>query len=758
MKNDTSLIHSFYHTLPQKIEQARRIFARPLTYTEKILFSHLSESISEAPKRGESYVALTPDRVAMQDATAQMALLQFMLAGRETSAVPATVHCDHLIQAKKGEASDLPEALKENEEVYSFLSDVAKKYGMGFSSPGAGIIHQIIFENLAFPGGLVIGTDSHTPNAGGMGMIGIGVGGADAVDAMVGMPWELKWPKLIGVRLKGKLKGWASPKDIIVKLTGLLTVKGGTGCVIEYFGEGIKSLSATGKATITNMGAEVGATSSVFPFDSKIEDYLRKTQREKIADSALSVASCLKADSEVETAPEKYFDQIIELDLDALEPQVCGPFTPDLVRSVSELKKEAKEKNYPQTLKAGLIGSCTNSSYEDLSRVAFILKDALQKKIKPRSLLFISPGSEKIKKTIGKDGILKVLEEAGAVILSNACGPCIGQWKRQDIDGDISNSIITSFNRNFKARNDGNPETLAFIGSPELIAAMVVSGRIDFDPARDALLNDEGKEVMLAVPEGKELPDQGFFDISGLSPEHTSQDPAIEIRISEKSDRLQVLAPFKPWDGRDTMDEQMILLKIMGKCTTDHISPAGKWLKYRGHLDNISENMFLGAVNAYTGETGKGTNQLTQEKSQSLAQIARFYKAHNKGWIAIGDENYGEGSSREHAAMEPRHLGCSAIIARSFARIAENNLKKQGILVATFVKPGDYDKVQETDSVSLSGLCDFRPGSALMLNLKHADGRREEIPLQHSFSEYQIEWFKSGSALNLIRQSLKRTK
>ncbi len=756
MKNDLALVHSFYHTLPQKIEQARRIFARPLTYTEKILFSHLSESITEAPKRGKSYVALTPDRVAMQDATAQMALLQFMLAGRDTSAVPATVHCDHLIQARKGEKSDLCEALKENEEVYSFLSAVAKKYGMGFSSPGAGIIHQIIFENLAFPGGLIIGTDSHTPNAGGMGMIGIGVGGADAVDAMVGMPWELKWPKLIGVRLKGALKGWSSPKDIIVKLAGLLTVKGGTGCVIEYFGEGLKSLSATGKATITNMGAEVGATSSVFPFDSKIEDYLRRTQREEIADSALRVASCLKADPEVEKDPEKYFDQIIELDLDILEPQVCGPFTPDLVRSVSDLKKEAKDKKYPLELKVGLIGSCTNSSYEDLSRVAFILKDALKKKIKPRALLFISPGSEKIKKTIEKDGILKVLEEAGAILLTNACGPCIGQWKREDIEGNRPNSIITSFNRNFKARNDGNPETLAFIGSPELIAAMVVSGRIDFDPAQDTLLNDEGKEVSLDIPQGRELPDQGFFEISGLSSEHKSKNSAIEIRISEKSDRLQALTPFKSWSGQDNLDEQRILLKISGKCTTDHISPAGKWLKYRGHLDNISENMFLGAVNAYTGETGKGTNQLTGEKSLPLAKIARFYKAQNIGWVAIGDENYGEGSSREHAAMEPRHLGCSAIIARSFARIAENNLKKQGILVATFIKPGDYDKIQETDIVSLSGLSILKPGSSLTLILKHADGEREEILLQHSFSEYQIEWFKAGSALNLIRQSLKK--
>ena len=755
MKNDASLIYSFYNTLSQKIEQARLIFGRPLTYTEKILFSHLSESISKAPVRGKTYVSLTPDRVAMQDATAQMALLQFMLAGRQTTAVPSTVHCDHLIQARKGEETDLPEALKENEEVYAFLSSVAKKYGMGFSNPGAGIIHQIIFENLAFPGGLVIGTDSHTPNAGGMGMIGIGVGGADAVDAMVGMPWELKWPKLIGVHLKGSLKGWVSPKDIIVKLAGILTVKGGTGCLIEYFGEGLKSLSATGKATITNMGAEVGATSSVFPFDSKIEEYLRKNQRSEIADRALNVASCLKADPEVEKNPEKYFDQIIEMDLDSLEPQVCGPFTPDLVRSVSELKKEAKEKKYPLELKAGLIGSCTNSSYEDLSRTAFILRDALQKKIKPRALLFISPGSEKIKKTIEQDGILKILQEAGAVILTNACGPCIGQWKRQDIEGNIPNSIITSFNRNFKARNDGNPETLAFIGSPELIAAMVISGRIDFDPARDTLLNDEGKEVMLSSPEGKELPDRGFFDISGLSPEHTTANPDIEIRISEKSDRLQALKPFLSWDGKDSLDSQLILFKIAGKCTTDHISPAGKWLKYRGHLDNISENMFLGAVNAFTQETGKGTNQLTHEKSLPLARIARYYKEQNRGWIAIGDENYGEGSSREHAAMEPRHLGCSAIVARSFARIAENNLKKQGVLVATFANPEDYNKVEETDIVTISGLSHFKPGSPLRMILKHADGRTEDIPLQHSFSDYQIEWFKAGSALNLIRQSLK---
>lgn len=751
MNQDLRLIDACYTKLKSRTESAKKIFARPLTLTEKILSGHMTEELNAVPVRGKTYVNLTPDRVAMQDATAQMALLQFMLAGRKTTAVPSTVHCDHLIIARKGSEEDLKNALKENEEVYGFLSSVSKKFGIGFYPPGAGIIHQLLFENHAFPGGMVIGTDSHTPNSGGLGMIGIGVGGADAVDAMVGMPWELKWPKIIGVKLTGKLQGFASAKDVILKLLGILTVKGGTGAILEYFGEGTHSLSATGKATITNMGAELGATSSVFPLDDKIHDYLMATNRPEAASKAVTMASFLKADPEVEGNPQNFFDKVIEINLTELEPHLAGPFTPDLVRPISAFGKETAAGKFPVELKAGLIGSCTNSSYEDLSRVASILKDAVNKGLKPKALLYVSPGSEMIHDTIERDGILETLKACGAVILANACGPCIGQWDRQDLKDPVPNSIITSFNRNFKARNDGNPETLAFIGSPEFIAAAVFAGRIDFNPSQEFLSNEKGEKVKLSLPQGEELPLKNFSPTK--SGDFAPQDSSIKVIINPSSKRLSELTPFSAWDGNDSASDCLVLLKISGKCTTDHISPAGKWLKFRGHLNNISDNLFLGAVNAFTGETGKGTNQLTGEKGKTLSEIARHYQSQNRSWIAVGDENYGEGSSREHAAMEPRHLGCRAIIARSFARIAENNLKKQGILVATFADPSDYNKIREDDSVTLKGIKSLAPGSPLTLEIKHRDGNTETVTLNHTFSEYQVEWFKAGSALNLIQRS-----
>lgn len=733
-----------------RLAEARSLTGIPLSLTEKILFSHLDKSLSHIPQRGKTYVHLYPDRVAMQDATAQMALLQFMLSGKDKTMVPATVHCDHLIVARSGAEKDLKAALLTNREVYDFLSSVCFKYGIDFWGPGSGIIHQIIFENYAFPGGLMIGSDSHTPNAGGLGMMAIGVGGADVSDVMAGMSWELRWPKLIGVKLTGTLSGWASAKDVILKLAGLLTVKGGTGCVIEYFGQGCSSLSATGKSTITNMGAEVGATASVFPYDEKMALYLEATGRKDAAGLARSFSSNLRADEEVYNNPGQYYDQVIEIALDALEPHLVGPFTPDLDRTITEFRKEISEKKYPAESRAVLIGSCTNSSYEDLSRAASVMKQAMEKGLKSKSALYISPGSERIRATLDRDGILKIFTDFGAVVLSNSCGPCIGQWDRQDFKQEVPNSIVTTFNRNFRARNDGNPVTLAFITSPELATAFAVSGRMDFNPLTDSLSLSSGQSFILNPPCGEELPPKGFIE-EEKKPEPLKESKNIRIEINPASERLQLLEPFLPWDQRDEIQDCFVLVKVKGKCTTDHISPAGKWLKYRGHLDRISDNLFLGAVNAFTGDTGKGKNILSGETGQVFSKTARMYREKGRNWIAIGDTNYGEGSSREHAAMEPRFLGCRAVLARSFARIAETNLKKQGVLVATFAEPEDYERIREDDILTICGLHHFKPGQPLTLEIMHSDGAKETVSLVHSYSENQIDWFKAGSALNHMK-------
>ena len=681
----------------------------------------------------------------MQDATAQMALLQFMHAGKKTTAVPTTVHCDHLIEAEIGAQKDLDRALTENKEVYDFLASISLKYGIDCWKPGAGIIHQVILENYTFPGGLMIGTDSHTPNAGGAGMIGVGVGGADAVDVMSGMSWELKWPKIIGVKLTGKLSGWASPKDVILKLLGILTVKGGTGHIVEYFGEGCASLSATGKATICNMGAELGATSSVFPYDAKIEQYLRVTGRTEAADALKPAASLFQADPEVQKNPENYYDKVVEIDLSALEPHLNGPFTPDLATPVSAMKTALKEKGWPGTVSASLIGSCTNASYEDIDRAVNIAKDAIAKGLKPKAKIYLSPGSEKVRATIEKDGQLAILEKLGAVVLCNACGPCIGMWKRTDMPMGEPNSIVTSFNRNFAKRADGNPNTHAFVASPEMVMALAFGGRLDFNPASDELINEKGDKVKLAAPAGKEIPEAFASVDDGIVKKSASGE--IEVKVQPKSTRLQLLKPFAPWDGKD-IEDVPVLIKIKGKCTTDHISMAGEWLKYRGHLDNISNNLLIGASNAFTGETGKTRNQFTGTV-ESVPMAARDYQAKGSGWIVVGDENYGEGSSREHAAMEPRYLGGRAIVVKSFARIHETNLKKQGMLALTFADPADYDKIREDDSVSIK-LSDFAPGKPLVMTLKHADKTKDKVTLNHTYNANQIEWFKAGSALNLI--------
>ena len=751
MTSETNLFRNVYKNLETKIDQARKLAGRPLTLAEKILFAHLHELPKTAPVRGKTYVDLSPDRVAMQDATAQMALLQFMLAGKKSAVVPTTVHCDHLLTAKLGAKEDMADALKINKEVYDFLASVSQKYGIGFWGPGSGIIHQIVLENYAFPGGMMIGTDSHTPNAGGLGMIAIGVGGADAVDVMTGIPWELQWPKFIGVKLSGKLSGWASPKDVILKLAGILTVKGGTGAIVEYFGEGTSSISATGKGTITNMGAEVGATTSIFPFDDAMERYLKATNRSDIAELAKAQAKNLRADEEVYKTPEKYYDRIIEINLSELEPHLVGPFTPDLDRPISAMKKEAEEKKYPVELKVGLIGSCTNSSYEDLSRSAHVVKKALAQGLKAKSRFYISPGSEQIRATIERDGFLKTFTDFGATVLTNSCGPCIGQWDRQDFKENKPNTVVTSFNRNFKGRNDGNDSTLVFIGSPELVTALTIAGRIDFNPKTDTLKNEQGVEVLLDEPKGSELPPKGFE--SGQDNFQASKpNPGMDVSIDPKSDRLQKLTPFDVWDGKDEIADCFVLVKALGKCTTDHVSPAGKWLKYRGHLDNISNNMYLGAVNAFTKVPGQGKNLLNGETAE-YSKVARDYKARKKNWIVIGDENYGEGSSREHAAMEPRHLGCRVLVTKSIARIAENNLKKQGVLVGTFANPAEYDKIQEDDTVTIKGLKSLKPGSSLQMEVKHKNGSVDVLKLNHTYSDYQIEWFKAGSALNLIRKN-----
>lgn len=748
MTANIDMIKKVYAGFNDKVNHARKVVGRPMTYAEKILYAHLWNKASSPLQRGKDFADFAPDRVAMQDATAQMALLQFMHAGRKSAAVPATAHADHLIVAQSGSEEDLARAIDENREVYEFLESICQKYGVGFWRPGAGIIHQVILENYAFPGGMMIGSDSHTPNAGGLGMIAIGVGGADVVDVMAGMPWELKWPKLIGIKLTGKLSGWVSPKDVILKVAGILTVKGGTGAIVEYFGEGANSISCTGKATICNMGAEIGATTSLFAFDEKMAAYLEKTDRADVANLARKNADLLKADNEVYSEPEKYFDELIEINLSELEMHINGPFTPDLAHPISKMKEAVVENNYPDKISVALIGSCTNSSYEDIDRSANIARQALSKGLKAKSEFKITPGSEQVRATIERDGQLQTLTEFGGQVLANACGPCIGMWKRMDIKTGDRNTIVNSFNRNFAKRNDNNPETLSFVASPELITALAISGSLSFNPETDYLVNENGEQVKLDPPFGDELPSRGFErDTKGfLAP--TPNGFKTEVKINLGSSRLQFLEPFKPWDGKDYIDLP-ILLKAKGKCTTDHISPAGAWLKFRGHLDNISKNMFLGAINAYTGNPGEAKNQFTGEYKQ-VHEVARDYKAQGIGWIVVGDENYGEGSSREHAAMEPRFLGGKAIITKSFARIHETNLKKQGMLPLTFADPADYNKILEDDKLSLVGLNEFAPEKQFKLIVKHNDGSVDEILLNHSFNTGQIAWFKAGSALNLI--------
>jgi len=751
MTANFDMIQKIYAGFRDKVEHARKAVGRPLTYAEKILYAHLWEPATRELQRGKEFADFGPDRAAMQDATAQMALLQFMHAGRKSTAVPATAHCDHLIVAQTGSKEDLDRAIDENKEVYDFIESISRKYGVGFWKPGAGIIHQVILENYAFPGGMMIGSDSHTPNAGGLGMIAIGVGGADVVDVMAGMPWELKWPKLIGIKLTGRLSGWTSPKDVILKVAGILTVKGGTGSIIEYFGEGADSISCTGKATICNMGAEVGATTSLFAYDEKMAAYLRKSDRRDVAGLSKYLADELKADDEVYENPEKYFDQVIEINLSELEMHINGPFTPDLAWPVSKMKEAVKQNNYPDNISVTLIGSCTNSSYEDIDRSANIARQALAKGLKAKVQFTITPGSEQVRATIQRDGQLQSLTEFGGMVLANACGPCIGMWKRLDTKTGERNTIVTSFNRNFAKRNDNNPETFAFVASPELVTALAISGSLSFNPVTDYLVNGNGEQVKLDPPFGDELPVHGFEkDTEGfIAPSEDGY--KTKVLIDPKSERLQFLEPFKPWDKKDFVDLPL-LLKVKGKCTTDHISPAGAWLRFRGHLDNISKNMFIGAINAFTSKPGEAKNQFTGEYKQ-VHEVARDYKAKGNGWIVVGDENYGEGSSREHAAMEPRFLGGKAIITKSFARIHETNLKKQGMLPLTFANPSDYDKIQEDDKLSLVGLNDFAPEKQLKLIVKHSDGSSDEIMLNHSFNAGQIEWFKAGGALNLIAKS-----
>ncbi|MBS5795743.1 MAG: aconitate hydratase [Dysgonomonas mossii] len=748
---DIEMIRKFYESYPKKVDEAKKILKRPLTLSEKILYAHLStDEPLKNYVRATDYVNFSPDRVAMQDATAQMALLQLMNSGRTKVAVPSTVHCDHLIQAHKSAKEDLNTAEVTNKEVYDFLSAVSNKFGIGFWKPGAGIIHQVVLENYAFPGGMMIGTDSHTPNAGGLGMIAIGVGGADAVDVMAGMPWELKMPKLIGVKLTGKLSGWASPKDVILKLAGILTVKGGTNAIIEYFGDGTSSLSATGKATICNMGAEVGATTSIFPYDKKSSDYLKATERTDVSELADKVIKYLQPDTETVNNPKEYFDQVIEIDLSTLEPYVNGPFTPDAAHPISEFAKVVKEKGYPQKMEVGLIGSCTNSSYEDLSRAVSIVKDAKQKHVEVKAQFIINPGSEQVRYTAERDGILPAFEEVGATIMANACGPCIGQWKRESKDPERANSIVTSFNRNFAKRNDGNPNTHAFVTSPEIVAALSIAGDLCFNPMTDTLVNSEGEKVKLEEPKGYELPPLGYeLKESGfLAPIADGSD--IEISIAKDSQRLQELAPFAAWNGKDII-EQPLLIKVKGKCTTDHISMAGPWLRFRGHLDNISDNMLIGAVNAFNDKTNAVLDQETNEYIP-VPKLARKFKAEGLGSVVVAEENYGEGSSREHAAMEPRFLNVKAILVKSFARIHETNLKKQGMLALTFVDKNDYEKIKEDDKISIIGLTEFKPGKNLTVELTHKNGTKESFEVAHTYNEVQIAWFKAGSALNYMKQ------
>ncbi len=751
MAFDFNIIKEHYKQLPAKIKEISKAVNRPLSLTEKILYSHLYDKASVKPyKRGMDYVNFQPDRVAMQDATAQMALLQFMQSGKDKTAVPTTVHCDHLIQAKSGAKEDLEEAKITNKEVFDFLSSVSNKYGIGFWNPGAGIIHQVVLENYAFPGGMMIGTDSHTPNAGGLGMVAIGVGGADAVDVMAEMPWELKFPKIIGVKLTGKMNGWTSAKDVILKVAGILTVKGGTGSILEYFGEGAETISATGKGTICNMGAEIGATTSIFGYDEKMSAYLKGTGRKDVAHEADCVSEHLTGDEKVYNDPEKYFDQVIEINLSELEPHINGPFSPDKAWPISEFGKAVKENGWPQKFEVGLIGSCTNSSYEDITRAASVAKQALDKGLKVSSEFTVTPGSEQVRYTIERDGLLQIFEDIGGVVLANACGPCIGQWRRHNADKQEKNSIVTSFNRNFAKRNDGNPNTHAFVTSPELTTALSLAGDLTFNPLTDYLENKIGEKLKLEEPKGIELPSQGFsFEDNGYQPP-AEDGIQIEVVIKPDSERLQLLEPFDEWDGKD-LTGLPLLLKAKGKCTTDHISMAGPWLRYRGHLDNISNNLFLGAINAFNDKANLIKNQLTGEYDKA-PNVARTYKENGMRSIVVGDDNYGEGSSREHAAMEPRHMGVRVVLVKSFARIHESNLKKQGILAFTFDNPADYDKVREDDKIDVLGLTEFAPNKPLAVRLNHADGSSEKFAVNHSYNENQIEWFKAGSALNLIRK------
>ena len=748
MVYDIDMLRSFYSNFPKRVDAAREQVGRPLTLAEKILYAHLYEESDICPfRRGEDYVNFRPDRVAMQDATAQMALLQFMNAGKSKSAVPATVHCDHLIQANMGAKTDIATATQSNSEVYDFLKSVSDKYGIGFWKPGAGIIHQVVLENYAFPGGMMIGTGSHTANAGGLGMIAIGVGGADAVDVMTGMEWELKMPKLIGVKLTGSLSGWASPKDVILKLAGILTVKGGTNAIIEYFGPGAASLSATGKATICNMGAEVGATTSLFPFDLNMATYLRATGRDDVAEWATAVSDYLEADMDVQAQPDSFYDRVIVINLSELEPHINGPFTPDAATPISEFATKVKENGWPRKMEVGLIGSCTNSSYQDLSRAASIARQAAEDKIPVAAPLIINPGSEQIRYTAERDGILGDFEQIGATIMANACGPCIGQWKRHTDDNTRKNSIVTSFNRNFAKRADGNPNTHAFVASPELTLALTIAGDLCFNPLTDTLKTADGREVKLKEPEGTDFPPKGFEvkDNGYVAP--TGKDAEVVINLG--SNRLQVLKPFVAWDGKELI-EMPLLLKAEGKCTTDHISMAGPWLRFRGHLENISDNMLMGAVNAFNGKTNSILNQLNG-KYEAVSAVAKQYKAKGISSIVVAEENYGEGSSREHAAMEPRFLNVKVILAKSFARIHETNLKKQGMLALTFADKDDYKKVREEDKISIVGLKEFAPGKPLTAILYHADGTEESFAVNHTYNELQIKWFKAGAALNAAR-------
>ena len=753
MAFDIEMIKKLYAEMPAKVDAARKTLARPLTLSEKILFAHLhaDQALSDF-ERGKSYVDFAPDRVAMQDATAQMALLQFMQAGRPKVAVPSTVHCDHLIMAKVEAKLDLELANAESKEVYDFLASVSNKYGLGFWKPGAGIIHQVVLENYAFPGGLMIGTDSHTVNAGGLGMIAIGVGGADACDVMAGLPWELKWPKLIGVKLTGKLSGWTAPKDVILKVAGILTVKGGTGAIVEYFGEGATSMSCTGKGTICNMGAEIGATTSTFGYDASMGRYLKATGREEIASLADGISDYLNADEEVYASPEKYFDQVIEINLSELEPHLNGPFTPDLATPISKMKEVAAANGWPTKVEVGLIGSCTNSSYEDISRAVSLAKQVTEKSLKIKSAYTITPGSEQVRFTIERDGFLKEFDKIGATVFANACGPCIGMWERVGAERQERNTIVHSFNRNFAKRADGNPNTMAFVASPELVTALAIAGDLTFNPITDYLTNEKGEQVKLDEPTGMELPARGFAVEDAGFQAPAADGSGISVKVDPTSKRLQLLDPFAAWEGTD-LKGLKLLIKAKGKCTTDHISMAGPWLKFRGHLDNISNNMLIGALNFFNEKTDNVKNQLTGEYG-TVPSTQRAYKAAGIGSIVVGDENYGEGSSREHAAMEPRHLGVRAILVKSFARIHETNLKKQGMLGLTFIDKNDYDKIQEDDTISIEGLTSFTPGKPLSIVLSHLDGTTDTFNVNHTYNQQQIEWFKAGGALNIIRKQV----